>query len=129
MLPSISIDKGILRHCSLVAFAESSDYFNGPEGSTMASACAAVELHLQKFCIILAESNVSIALKRLDGQPDDAKLALEQHFGRLADAKLALEPRFGRPGGFKLALEPRFGRPEGTKLALELRFGVPHGKK
>ena len=80
----------------------------------MASACAAVELHLQKFWIILAESNV---------QRDDAKLALEQHFGRLADAKLALEPRFGRPGGFKLALEPRFGRPEGTKLALERRFG------
>ena len=27
VLPSISIDEGILRHCSLVAFAESSDYF------------------------------------------------------------------------------------------------------
>ena len=42
VLPSISIDDGVSTHCSLVAFAKSSDYFNGPEWSTMASACAAV---------------------------------------------------------------------------------------
>ena len=51
VLPSISIDDGILRHCSLVAFAESSDYFNGHGWATMASACTAIWLHLQKFWI------------------------------------------------------------------------------
>ena len=51
VLPSISIDNGILRHCGLVAFAKSSDYFNGHGWATMASACIAIWLHLQKLWI------------------------------------------------------------------------------
>ena len=111
MLPSISIDDGILRHCSLVAFPESSDYFNGSDWSTLASARAAIWLHMQKLWITLAESSVSMAIKRLGEQPDDAKLALERRFRRFADAKLTLERRFGRPAGANLALDWRFGWP------------------
>ena len=49
VLPSISIDDGVFRHCSLVAFAEGLDHLNGPEWSKMAFARPAVWLHLQKF--------------------------------------------------------------------------------
>ena len=62
-------------------------------------------MHMQKFWIVLAESNVLMALERRFGQPDGAKLALERHFRRPKGAKLALERRFGRPNGVKLALE------------------------
>ena len=54
MLPSISIDDGVLRHCSLVAFAEVLDYFKGIERFSG----TAVGLRLQKFWIISVESNV-----------------------------------------------------------------------
>ena len=66
VLPSISIDDGVFRHCSLVAFAEGLDYFNGPEWSKMAFARPAVWLHLQKFWIILVQRDVLMALQLFD---------------------------------------------------------------
>ena len=100
VLPSISIDNGKLRHCSLDALAEVLDCISGNQRF----AGIAAGLHLQKFWIILAESNVLMALDRHRGQPEGAKLALERRFGRLDDAKLALERRFGRPDGIEMAL-------------------------
>ena len=137
MLPSISIDDGVFRHCSLVAFAEVLDQFSGIE----CYSGIAVGLHLQKFWISLAELNVMLALERCFERPDGVKLALERRFGKPGGAKLALERRFvrrdaaklalerrlGQPGGVKLALERRFERPDGVKLALERRFGKPGG--
>ena len=129
MLPSISIDDVILRHCSLVAFAESSDYFNGPESLTMATASAAVLLHLQKFWISLVESSAMIPLEQRFRQPDGVKLALERRFGQPDGVKLDLERRFGQSGSVELALERRFGRPDDAKLALERRSSRPGGAK
>ena len=111
VLPSISIDDGFFRHCSLVTFAKVLDLFSGIE----CYAATVVGLQLQKFWISLAESSVKLALERRFGWPDGAKLALER--------------RCGRPDGVKLALERRFGRPDGAGLALERHFGRPTGKK
>ena len=133
VLPSISIDDGILRHCSLVAFAESSDYFNGPQmvdnGTFMRCSLVAlaevldqfsgiehysstaVGLHLQKLWIALAESSVMMTSERHFGLPNGVKLDLELRSQQPCGAKLTLERRFGSPGGVQLALERRFDRP------------------
>ena len=87
MLPSISIDNGDFRHCSLAAFAKALDQFSEIE-------CylgTAVGLHLQKFWISLAESSAVMALERRFEQPADAKLALKWRLGRPAGAMFALE--------------------------------------
>ena len=99
VLPSISIDDGVCRHCSFVALAEvldclsSTERFDGPETAFW--------------------------------KPDGAKLAVEQRFWWPADAKLALELRFERPAGAKLALEQRFWWPADAELALERRLRLP----
>ena len=84
---------------------------------------------MQKFGIVLAESNALRALEWRFGQPNGTKLALERRLGRPNGVKLALERRFGLPDDAKLALERRFGRPDGTKLVLEWRFWPPDGAK
>ena len=89
MLPSISIDDDVLRHCSLVAFAEVLDYFKGIEHFSG----TAVGLRLQKFWIISVESNVLMAWEQRFGRLDSTKLALEQRCGCPDDAKLLLEQR------------------------------------
>ena len=105
MLPSISIDDDVSRHCSLVAFAEVLDQFNGIGNYSG----TAVGMHLQKFWINFFESSVMMSTERHFGRPDGVKLALEPHSEQPCGAKLALERRFGSPGGVKLALERRLG--------------------
>ena len=77
VLLSISIDDGVLRHCSLAAFAEALDQFSGIERYSG----IAGGFNLQKFRISFVESSVMMALARRFGQPDGAKLALERHCG------------------------------------------------
>ena len=111
MLPSISIDNGILlalqfgsicksfgivqwsralfRHCSWVAIAKVLDYFSS----------------IERF--------------------DD----LGMTFWRPHGVKSGLERRFWWPGSTKLALESRFGWRTGAKLALERRFRWPDSVK
>ena len=101
MLPSISIDNGVLlalqfgsicrsfgsaqwnriifRHCSLAAFAE--------------------------------EVNVVMTFDRHFGRPESVKLTLERRLEQPCGAKLALELRLEQPFGGKLALERRFVSP------------------
>ena len=59
VLPSISIDDGVFRHCSLVAFAEVLDNFSFTEGFVG----TAVWWHLQKFWNSSVESNAIQALQ------------------------------------------------------------------
>ena len=101
MLPSISIDDGVFKHCSSEAFAEVLDQFGGIEHYSG----TAIGLHLQKFWISVAESSVMSVLERRFGQPKGVKWALEWRFGQLEGVKLALEQRFRRPGSAKLALD------------------------
>ena len=109
MLPSISIDNGVLLALQFGSICSVLDQLNGIEYYLG----TAVGLHLQKFWINFAESNVM--------------MTLERHFGWPDGVKLALEPRLEQPGGAKLALERRFGSPSGVMLALERRFGSRNG--
>ena len=117
MLPSISIDDGVCRHRSLVAFAKVLDHFN----------------RIERFdgigTAIGRPNGTKLALERRCARSDGVKLALEWRFGRQDGVKLALERRCGWPNGVKLALERRFGRQDGAKLALERRLGRPGGAK
>ena len=97
------VDNGILRHCSLVAFAEVLDQLSGIE----CHSGTAVGLHLQKFWINLIESNVVMALESHFGRPDSVKLALERRFGRLAKPSWPWNGVLGDPWrqvGFGLTL-------------------------
>ena len=90
--------------CSFVALAEVLDCFAG----------TAVLLHLQKFWIASAESNILTALEWCFEWPDGVKVPPEWHLGRPDGVRLTLECRFGLPHGGKLALERHFGLPDGT---------------
>ena len=78
--------------------------------STMAFSSTAVWLHLQKVLDYFSCSNVLLAVERLFGRPNDAKLALVWRSCRSGDTKLTLERHVGGSSGAKLALEWLFGR-------------------
>ena len=122
VLPSISIDDGVFKHCSSEAFAEVLDQFGGIEHYSG----TAVGLHLQKFWISFAEVNVVMTLEWHFGQPESVKVTPEQRLGQPCGAKLAPERRLEQPCGAKLALERRLEQPCGAKLALERRFMSPN---
>ena len=89
VLPSISIDNGVLLAQQLVAFAEILDQLNGIEYYLG----TAIGLYLQKFWISFAEVNVVMTLERHFGRPEGEKLALERRLEQPCGAKLALERR------------------------------------
>ena len=114
--------------CSFAAFAKVLDQFSGIE----CYSGTAVGVHLQKFWIRFAESNVIMTLERHFGRPDGAKLALEQRSEQPCGAKLALERRFASPCGVKLTrkwqlarLEWHFSSPGDANVALERRLRCP----
>ena len=79
------------QRCSLMAFAEVSDQFNG----IGCYSGTAIEMHLQKFWTSFPESRVM--------------MTSEWHFGRPDGVKLALKRRLQQPCGTKLALERPLG--------------------
>ena len=86
MLPSISIDNGIWRHCSFVASAESSDDFDGSEWLRWQRRRDAFAEVLDPF----SRNNVRWKRRR------DAFAEVLDHLIALAEA-LALEWRLGCP--------------------------------
>ena len=137
VLPSISIDDGVFRRCSLVALAKVLDRFCGIErflALLFRCICRSFGLFQWNRMLWWLWNGVLGGLEQRLKWPDGAKLPLDRRLGCPDGAKLALERRvvalerrFGRPDGTKLVLERHFGRPDGAKLALEQRFGLPNG--
>ena len=111
VLPSISIDDGVFKHCSSEASAEVLDQFGGIEHYSG----TAVGLRLRNLWINLAESSVMSPLERRFGQPKDVKLALEWRCGQ-PEGQVGPGGRFEWPKCPWSAPEGRFRRFERKKV-------------
>ena len=79
MLPSISIDDGVFKHCSSEAVADVLDQFGGIEHYSG----TAVGLHLQKFWISLVESSSCLPWNGVLGSEQASALPWNSVLGSL----------------------------------------------
>ena len=124
VLPSISIDDGVFRRCSLVAFAKVLDCFCGIDrflALLFGCICKSFGLFQWNRMLWWLWNGVLGGLEQRLKWPDGAKLPLDRRLGCSAGAKLVLEPRFSWPDDTQLSQERRLGCPADAKLALARR--------